>query len=92
MKLLHFLEQIERIDYLINRKATGNPSSLANRLCVSESSVHRIIKMMKNMGAPIRYSSHCRSYIYEEKVRFKFGFFGENLNTESNRTGLEVKK
>lgn len=75
MKLLESLERIDRIDNLIRRKATGSPKSLAQKLEVSERSIHRLIEMMKNMGAPIYYCISRQCYCYEEKVEFRFGFY-----------------
>jgi len=37
---------------------------------------------MKEMGAPIKYCTHRRSYYYESRVFFKFGFFCKGGETE----------
>lgn len=82
MKLLESLALIQRIDHLIQLKATGSPNCLANRLSVSESSVHRLLRMMKEMGAPICYSSVRQSYFYEKEVKFRFGFYDKEIKME----------
>lgn len=75
MKLVELLKRIERIDQLIRLKATGTPKRLAEKLEISERSVHRIIDTMKNMGAPIYYCLTRQSYCYEDDVEFKYGFY-----------------
>jgi len=75
MKLLETLSLIERTDQLIRLKATGTPTQLANKLTISERSARRLINTMKEMGAPIKYCTHRRSYYYEDNVYFRFGFY-----------------
>ena len=89
MKLLESLERIERIDQMVRRKATGSPKTLAQKLDVSERSVHRLIDLMKNMGAPIFYSLSRQSYCYEESVEFKFGFYLEGNQSEELFGGFD---
>lgn len=82
MKLLESLERIERIDQLVRLKATGTPKCLARRLEISERSIHRLIEMMKSMGAPIYYSISRQSYCYEKEVEFRFGFYLNDGHSE----------
>jgi len=74
MRVIEKLYQIERIDNLIRRKATGSPKDLASRLGVSERTIYDCIELMKNMDAPIYYCRHSQSYCYNNPVRFSFGF------------------
>lgn len=74
MTILEKIEQIERVDALIRRKATGSLSELATRLGISERYVYILIKLMKNLGGPIYFDNDCNSYCYEEKVTFSVGF------------------
>lgn len=74
MTLLEKLAQIERVDALIRRKSTGSPASLASRLDASERHVYKLIKLMKEMGAPVYFCHDSISYCYEEDVMFSFGF------------------
>lgn len=77
MTLLEKLQQIERVDALIRRKSTGKPTSLATRLETSERCVYDLIKLMKQMGAPIYFCQQRSSYCYEEDVVFSIGFIPE---------------
>lgn len=74
MTLLEKLKLIERMDQLIRMKATGNPKDLASRIDKSERCVYQIIKLMKEMGAPIYYCFRYQSYCYEYQVNFNVGF------------------
>ena len=74
MRLIEKIHQIERIDNLIRRKATGSPKQLATRLSISERAVYDCIDLMKTMNAPIYYCRSKGSYCYDEPVKFLFGF------------------
>ena len=74
MTLLQKLQQIERVDVLIRKKATGSPATLATRLDTSERCVYDLIKLMKQMGAPVYFCQESGSYRYQEDVVFSIGF------------------
>jgi len=74
MTLTEKIRQMERVDALIQRKATGSPATLAARLGKSERYVYKLIKMMKNLGAPIYFNYEKNSYCYEGEVIFSVGF------------------
>ena len=74
MNLLEKIRLIERVDGLINRKCTGSPAILANRLSISERNIYNLINTMKELGAPIFFCKVRNSYCYEEAVSFSFGF------------------
>jgi len=71
---------MERIDTLVKRKATGTPHALADRLNISKASLHRIVDVMQELGAPIEYNISCRSYVYSREVEFYCGFYCEELS------------
>lgn len=77
MTLLQKLQQIERVDALIRRKSTGTPASLARQLDTSQRCVYDLIKLMKQMGAPIYFCQQRNSYCYGEDVVFSIGFIPE---------------
>ena len=74
MTLLQKLQQIERVDALIRRKSTGSPASLAILLDTSVRCIYDLIKLMKQMGAPIYFCQQRNSYCYGEDVVFSIGF------------------
>ncbi len=77
MNFIENIERIQRIDQLIRLQATGTPKELASRLGISKGRLYRIINTMKALNAPIQYSISLQSYIYEEEVDFRIGFYIE---------------
>lgn len=69
-----FIERFERIDYLIARKATGNPSAFAKKMDISESTLYEYLSELKEKGAPIQYNKYKKTYFYSEEGRFKIFF------------------
>lgn len=60
-----YLIRLVMADKLIRRRATGNPKELAKKLDVSESTVFRLLRIMKeNMGLTIEWSARHNSYQY----------------------------
>lgn len=74
MDFIKKLKLIERIDGMISRKSTGSPAELAQKIGVSERTLYNIIAIMKNLGAPIFYSSSRMSYCYSGTVNFSYVF------------------
>jgi transcriptional antiterminator len=65
-----------RLHELINTKQTGAPKKLAQKLEISERSVHYYIAFMKNeMKAPVVYDNRLETYLYE--MECKLCFIGE---------------
>lgn len=72
------LNKIERMDMLIRRNATGNPTAFAIKLGISTRSLHNYIHFMRvQLRAPIEYSSTMQSYHYSENGRFKIGWYAD---------------
>lgn len=65
MTHLDFLEKVEFIKELINKDNTGTPAELAQRLNISERSLSRLIKTLKENKNPITYSRTKQSYIID---------------------------
>ena len=62
-----------RIDEQIKTKQTGTPKQLAQKLEISERSVHYYIAFMKNeMKAPIVYDNKLGTYFYETECNICF--------------------
>jgi DNA-binding Lrp family transcriptional regulator len=55
-----------RLLKLAELKSTGAPVDLAIRFGISERSVKRIVKELRDEGKKIRYSQLCMSYVTEE--------------------------
>ena len=78
-KIERQIELIERLDRLIRLQATGNPKQLARRLEISKASLFRVFEVMKRLNAPIVFDIALQSYVYEEEVNFRFGFYTRDL-------------
>jgi len=73
------LNNINRLDALIRRNATGNPEELAERLEMSRSSMFELIAYLKEeLNAPIVYDHDKRSYVYTFTPKFHLGFEHDN--------------
>jgi len=68
------LNRLIRLDYLIHLKATGKPADCAHRIGISERSLYDYLKILKEMGAPIKFSRNRGTYYYNEDGRFRISF------------------
>lgn len=73
-----FIQRLKRIDQLISSKATGTPAQFAQKLDIRESTLYEILKILKDLGAPIEYDYHRCSYFYTEAGRIEIKFTREN--------------
>jgi hypothetical protein len=85
MSFLKYLQRLERIDYLIRRKATGTPEEFASRMNLCRSALMGYIREMKKLGAPIAYCKQRQSYYYEEEKQLFFGFIKNQLSEDQSR-------
>jgi predicted DNA-binding transcriptional regulator YafY len=68
------LNRLIRLDYLIHLKATGKPADCAHRIGISERSLYDYLRILKEMGAPIKFSRNRGTYYYNEDGRFRISF------------------
>ncbi len=83
MNVLGVKDKIDRLDQLIKLKATGSPQQLAKKLDITERTVYRIIKQLKEMGCPISYDKARKSYCYEKQGELTFKFISQNPNSKA---------
>ena len=78
------LHRLIRLDYLIHLKSTGTPSDCAAKIGISERSLYDYLKILKEMGAPIKFSRNRGTYYYNEDGRFRISFIanGEHQSVE----------
>jgi hypothetical protein len=72
MKVIDQLNQLDRLDALIRRKATGNSRDLASRFHVSERTIYNLLETLKAFGAEIGYCRTRCSYYYVNQIKFRF--------------------
>ena len=85
MPLIKYLSRLERIHFIISKKATGTPEQLADKLGMSRSMTLNYLSQMKTLGAPISYDPYLESYYYTERVRFIPGFKRELSESDMNQ-------
>lgn len=77
MKLIYYLERVERIHRLIEQEKTGRPEEFAKRLGLSVSRLARILDELRLQGAPIKYDRQRYTYYYNEpyqiEITIRFG-------------------
>ena len=79
----HHFNRLEHLDYLIRLKATGNPDSLAKKMCLSVRTIFGYIDILKSLGAPIAYNKEKQTYDYTESGAFYFKFKKDTNVSES---------
>ena len=72
------LHRLIRLDYLIHLKSTGTPANCANKIGISERSLYDYLKILKEMGAPIKFSRNRGTYYYNEEGRFRISFLSNH--------------
>lgn len=73
------LHRLIRLDYLIHLKSTGTPANCAQKIGISERSLYDYLKILKEMGAPIKFSRNRGTYYYIEDGRFRVSFISEEV-------------
>jgi predicted DNA-binding transcriptional regulator YafY len=66
MSTAEYIRILKRMDRMIRSRSTGTPEDFARRLAISERTLYNYLSLMKELGAPIRYSRYSESYIYNE--------------------------
>jgi predicted transcriptional regulator len=71
MSLIKYYERIQRIDNLINLRATGTPDEFAELLGIRRSTLFKSLQELRDLNLDIRYSTSRRSYYYADERRIK---------------------
>jgi predicted DNA-binding transcriptional regulator YafY len=69
-----YLNLLLRLDQFIRQKGTGCPPEFARKMGISERSLYEYLKVLKDLGAPIRFSRQDHSYYYEIDGQFHVSF------------------
>jgi predicted DNA-binding transcriptional regulator YafY len=79
MPIRKYFKRILYIDSLIRAKATGSANQLAKRLELSERTTLEHIKIMKELGCPIKYCRKRNSYYYNREGKVVISFFDRTI-------------
>ena len=85
------LHRLIRLDYLIHLKSTGTPANCANKIGISERSLYDYLKILKEMGAPIKFSRNRGTYYYNEEGRFRISFLSNQIEKENEEMMAMVR-
>ena len=64
MKFIKQLERLQKLDHLIKKECTGTPNDFAKKLGISRSHLYRLIEILKDYGAEIKYSRKQKNFHY----------------------------
>jgi predicted DNA-binding transcriptional regulator YafY len=70
-----YLNLLLELDQSIRCKGTGSPPEFAQKMGISERSLYEYLKVLKELGAPIRFSRQDHSYYYAIDGQFYISFF-----------------
>jgi DNA-binding IclR family transcriptional regulator len=67
-----YVTRLALVDKMIKRKSTGTPKELSQKLQISESTVFRLLRTMKeSMGLKFDWNPEHNSYVYRsDSVKF----------------------
>lgn len=71
MCMIKYIDRFQRMDALIQMRATGTPERFAEKLGIKRSTMFLSLQEMRNLGADIRYSCSQQSYYYVDGKRLK---------------------
>jgi biotin operon repressor len=66
MKFLSYAERLNRMNRLLQKRATGSPSQFAESIGVSRTRLYEIIDELKSYGAPIVYDKSLSTFYYDQ--------------------------
>lgn len=70
----HYLNLLLQLDQFIRQKGTGSPPEFARKMGISERSLYEYLRVLKDLGAPIKWSRQDRSYYYTVEGQFRISF------------------
>tara|TARA_R110002012_G_scaffold6379_2_gene29231 strand:+ start:6481 stop:6795 length:315 start_codon:yes stop_codon:yes gene_type:complete len=68
MKAIQQFEALQQLNKLISQQKTGSPDEIATRLKISRSHVYNLVEVLRDWGAPVKYSRRLRSFFYSEPI------------------------
>jgi len=70
----HYLNLLLQLDQFIRQKGTGSPPEFARKMGISERSLYEYLKVLKDLGAPVKWSRQDKSYYYSSEGQFRISF------------------
>jgi len=66
--------RLAKLDYLILHRKTGTPLELSRKLRISERSARSYVNVLRDLGGPIKFCRHSKTYYYKHEGSFNFRF------------------
>jgi hypothetical protein len=76
---MYYFKRLQFIDFLIRRKATGSLQVFADKNRLSKNGLLLVLREMKEMGFPIKYSRALKTYYYEKNGQMVKTLFMEDI-------------
>ena len=77
------LHKLVRLDHLIAPKNTWRPTNCVGKIGISERTLYDYLKILKDMGALIKFPRDRQSYYYTKEGRFNICFKERYRNIET---------
>jgi predicted DNA-binding transcriptional regulator YafY len=81
MSIIRYFKKIQYIDGLIRKKATGNQEQFARKTQMSKSMLKEYLREMKELGFPINFCRHRKTYYYKEEGKMVNSLFTKENDT-----------
>ncbi len=80
MEFIKLNAYIEHFDSLVRQECTGPASEFAQKLNVSERTLHNHLRELRSLGIDVIYDYSKRTYKYGQRGRIFFGFTTDELS------------
>jgi predicted DNA-binding transcriptional regulator YafY len=73
------IQKLKYFIYLIEKKRTGTPSEVAEKLGISERTIYSYVKTLRDdLNAPIEFNSFRKTYEYNRSGRLNWDWVSHN--------------
>lgn len=74
MKFLCYIDRLNRMNHLMQKRSTGSPGEFAGIIGVSRTRLYEMLDELKSYGAPIAYSKAANTFYYEHPFDVSVSF------------------
>jgi len=89
MSIFKYFRRLQYIDFLIQRKATGDQKTFARKNNLSTRGLAKVIEDMKEMGFPIKFDKARKCYYYTKEGHMPQTLF---IERESNLSRGDLRE
>ena len=85
MKFLCYVDRVNKMNTLLQRRVTGPPAVFARRLGISRTRLYEMLDELRAHGAPIQYNKSCQTFFYEDPFEVTVDFSARALNDQEDK-------